>query len=65
MPSNSNLMRYIGMKYDDDTQSQIENEFSPYKVMICDERYFHCEMYFQNAIRCVLHNGTIAKLQFN
>lgn len=61
----SKLDKYIGLDYNQTTKTEIEQEFEPYTVMVCDLTTFYEENYWENIIRCVVENGQIYKLQFN
>ena len=61
----SKLDKYIGYDYNQTTKTEIEQEFEPYTVMVCDLSTFYEENYWENIIRCVVKNGQIYKLQFN
>ncbi len=59
------LGSYIGKPWNDITKQSIENDFKPFKIMVCDDDYFCCEVFIENVIRCVLKNGVISDLAFN
>ena len=60
------LNKYIGRTYDADLKAQIEKEFEPYKLMLCDEDEFYLEDFWVKQIRCVVEDdGKIKRMQFN
>jgi hypothetical protein len=65
MRDNQELLKYIGMDYEDSLKC-IETEFAPYTLLICDMDYIDLEIYLSNKIRCVVNNnGQIIHLSFN
>jgi|LakMenEpi03Aug12_release.lakeMendotaPanAssembly.Ray.scaffolds.fasta_scaffold737728_2 hypothetical protein len=65
MSKDSELMLYIYKEYNENTKSEIEDKFKPYKIMLCDINFFCKEVYLGNTIRCVVNNGIITELGFN
>ena len=59
------LHYYIGHNFNEDTKAEIEKNFYPYVVSICDINVFNQEDFWENQIRCLVVNGKIDKLQFN
>jgi hypothetical protein len=59
------LDTYIGRTYDADLKAQIEKEFEPYQLMLCDEGRFYCEDHLNERIRCVVEDGKITLIQFH
>jgi hypothetical protein len=65
MPTNSELMPYIGREYNENTKAEIEEKFEPYEILVCDLHYFYVLNFLFNTIRCVVKNGKISNLAFN
>lgn len=65
MGTRNNLNKYIGKEWNQETKDQMEDEFKPYKVHLCDRCYFFYEHFMTNTIRCVLEDNKISLLQFN
>ena len=62
----SKLDKYIGRTYDMNLKTEIEEEFEPYTVMLCNEGDYYCEVYYNSQIRCLVTNdGKISCLSFN
>jgi hypothetical protein len=61
----TNLSDYVGCDFNEDTHTEIEKKFNPYKITICVLNKFYLEIFRENQIRCVVVNGKIDKIQFN
>lgn len=59
------LQKYIGKEFNEKIRKQIEEEFKPYTVKICDINSFYYEVYYNNKIRCGLVDGKIYDIGFN
>jgi hypothetical protein len=58
------LLSYIGREYTEEVVKQIQTEFAPYRVSLCEPSRFYLENYWINQIRCVVANGKITNLKF-
>lgn len=58
------LLSYIGCEYTEEVVKQMQTEFAPYRVSLCELDDFYLENYWMNQIRCVVADGKITNLKF-
>lgn len=61
----TDLSKYVGLEYNEKLKQQIEFQFKPYKLEICNYQDLNNEIYIKNVIRCILDKGVIKILTFN
>jgi hypothetical protein len=60
----SELKKYVGRHFNADTKAEIEGNFRPFRVEVCDLYHFHIEDFCEDRIRCLVIDGIINDVSF-